>query len=156
MRGVGLLVGLLVLGLAAGLLAENLVRNRLNVKLRALDRRLAQVEADAAQTPPPDVPDWAAVRAAIAGQDALWRPLVAEETPPAAPPVLDKMLEGVVPTTRGIGSRVHIITPETPEGTLYGVGDSIHGLTIIGITRDEVEFSLKRDGQEYKTVLGRE
>ncbi len=96
----------------------------------------------------------------ITGKPSVWQELIAAPPPqppkPPPPPKVKDKLEGLRITRQGIGQKVRIMSPESPKGAFFAVGDTINGLTIKEITKKSVTFALEWQGKELTETVPRE
>lgn len=134
------------------------------VKLRA---NLADVTAPEVTYVTTSDVDYQALQQEVLAKPALFRELIPPPPPPKAappppppPPDLAKMLEGVIAGTATITKNgepaAKIRTANDPRGEFKGVGDTVNGLTIKEITKEEVIFTLTANEKEYTHRLKRQ
>lgn len=107
--------------------------------------------------------DYTALKKTFTQRPALWGPLVpgsATQAPQAARPNFFAILNGVVPSKRkemkaGEDIKVRVLTPARPLGQWMGVGDTIHGCTIIGFSPDHMIVEKHTGGARYVHRLPR-
>lgn len=139
--------GLTVFAGVCVFLAQGTVRDPFGYNREDLDQRLAAVPPET-RAEERVVWPWADWEKSITSNRKTWDALVPEPPPVIPPPPppkecepIENKLQGVVPTRRGMGEKVRIITPQSPKGDYYMAGDSINGCTIDQVTKKEVTFS---------------
>lgn len=139
--------GLAVFAGVCAFLAQGAIWDPFSEDRIALEQRLVAVPSETRAEERVIWP-WAEWEKSITTNAKTWNALVPEPPPVVAPPPppaecdpIENMLQGVVPTRRGMGDKVRIITPQNPRGDYYIVGDAINGCTIDAITKTEVTFS---------------
>jgi len=141
-------IGALALAGIVGMGAWNAVSDPLESRREYLQAELANIPTiqpgDVAEPWP--FSEW---QAALDEKPGLWRELIApppQAAPAAAaprPPDLREKLDGVRASTSMVGDKVLILVPGgNPRGSLFGVGETIRGVTLKEIGDNDVTFSL--------------
>jgi len=147
-----------------GIVATGVVRDPVPGRVQALEARLQAIQPPVELDQEQERANRAALRMSISGKNTLWSELIAPppKPPPKQPPPpnLNKMLEGVRPSLReeikiGDEVKVRIRMQEGGSGTWLTVGDTLRGLTIVGIRDDAVVFELKQGDKTYTTEIER-
>lgn len=156
--GCGILAAILVL------IAMSIVSDPLGAKRAQLAQDLQNVPAvmEFPEATPLPFSEWEGV---ISDKIGVWDALVPPPPPPKPPPPppptppdIRKMLEGVKASKHQVGSKVKIITPESPRGTFYEAGDTVKGCTLKSFDRNAVTFSFfwREGNKELSHVIARE
>lgn len=92
----------------------------------------------------------------ITGKPQVWRHIIERPKPKPEPFDIAGALRGVEGTRQALGDRVLIRTPGNARGAWFQVGDSINGVPIVEITREQITFSIRHtDGNTYTHTIGR-
>lgn len=161
-RIIGAVCGLLAVA-SVGVFAMNTIRNPMHSRLAVFEEDLGKIRHVAEDFAAPDGPNYEGLVKSIVWKRTLWAELIApppKKARPKSAPNLAKMLEGVAPSARheigrGDTVKIKIMTLADPRGSWYGVGDELNGLTIVSIDDGQVEFGMKKNGEEHRHALRR-
>lgn len=145
----------------AGLIGLNVLSGPVEARREALEIRLENAQINGSVAAPATVLDYENIQYVIAAKPDLWAPLTQAAKAAAAPPDLEKLLQGVTISRNTVGSgadvKIKIMTPENQAGDWVGVGDNLRGLAVksIDARSGTVVFMTPFQGREYTFTLTR-
>jgi hypothetical protein len=137
------------------LIVKNAVMSPVSAQRSLFEEEMASLDGAPEELSAQAEKDYETFQSLISDERDQWQELIPPPVKEAVRPDLGVMLQGVQPTRTQVGTKIRVITPNAPRGEMFGVGDSVHGVKIKGITPGAVEFSLSWQGVELTHSIAR-